>query len=194
MKLIIASNNKGKIKEYKEILGPLGFEILSQNEAGIFMEPEENGSSFAENSKIKAKAIFDAAGCAVLADDSGLVVDALDGEPGIYSARYEGIETAEGRSARILEKLNNVPDEKRTARFICAICLLLQDGREISVQGSCEGRIGYGFRGTNGFGYDPIFMFGDHSFAEISADEKNRVSHRAKALEMLIEKLKGIDL
>ncbi|MBR1384444.1 MAG: RdgB/HAM1 family non-canonical purine NTP pyrophosphatase [Ruminococcus sp.] len=191
MRLIIASNNKGKIKEYKEILEPMGFEVLSQSEAGISLEAEETGTTFAENSAIKARAIFGMTGDAVLADDSGLSVDALNGEPGIYSARYEGIETSEGRSERILEKLKDVPAEKRTAAFICAIHLILSDGKEIAVEGRCDGSIGYEFRGTNGFGYDPIFMFGDKSFAELPSDEKNRVSHRADALNKLVKELKG---
>ncbi|MBR6102837.1 MAG: RdgB/HAM1 family non-canonical purine NTP pyrophosphatase [Ruminococcus sp.] len=194
MKLIVASNNKGKIKEYKEILEPMGFEVLSQREAGIELEPDENGSSFAENSAIKARAIFEITDCAVLADDSGLTVDALGGEPGIYSARYEGIDTSEGRSLRILEKLKDVPAEERGAHFVCAIHLILADGREIRASGSCDGSIGYGFKGENGFGYDPIFMYGDRSFAELSSEEKNSVSHRAMALKDLIAKLKGYDI
>ena len=194
MKLIVASNNKGKIKEYKEILEPMGFEVLSQREAGIKLEPDENGSSFAENSAIKARAIFEITDCAVLADDSGLTVDALGGEPGIYSARYEGIDTSEGRSLRILEKLKNVPEEGRGAHFVCAIHLILADGREIRASGSCDGSIGYDFKGENGFGYEPIFMYGDRSFAELSSEEKNSVSHRATALKDLIAKLKGYDI
>lgn len=195
MRLIIASNNKGKIKEYKEILEPIGFEVLSQSEAGICLEAEETGNSFAENSAIKARAIFGMTGdAAVLADDSGLSVEALNGEPGIYSARYEGIETSEGRSARILERLRDVPEDKRGAAFICAIHLILSDGKEISVEGRCEGHIGYEFRGNNGFGYDPIFMYGDRSFAEFSSDEKNKVSHRADALNKLVNELKGYNI
>ena len=188
MRLIIASNNKGKIKEYKEILEPMGFEVLSQSEAGICLEAEETGNSFAENSAIKARAIYGMIGdAAVLADDSGLSVEALNGEPGIYSARYEGIETSEGRSARILERLRDVPEDKRGAAFICAIHLILSDGKEISVEG-------YEFRGNNGFGYDPIFMYGDRSFAEFSSDEKNKVSHRADALNKLVNELKGYNI
>lgn len=194
MKLIIASNNKGKIREYKEILEPIGIEVLSQREAGINAEPDETGTTFAENAKIKAQEIFRLADCAVLADDSGLAVDALGGAPGVYSARYEGLADSDARSRRVLEQLEGVPEEKRGAQFICAIHLILDDGREIAVQGSCKGSIGYGFKGNNGFGYDPIFMFGDRSFAELSADEKNSVSHRADALAKLITELKGTDI
>ncbi len=194
MKLIIASNNKGKIREYKQILEPMGFEVLSQSEAGISLEAEETGTAFAENAAIKARAIFGMTSCAVLADDSGLSVDALNGEPGVYSARYGGLETSEERSQLVLDKLKDVPEEKRGAHFVCNIHLILQDGREITVEGSCSGRIGYAPVGENGFGYDPIFMFGEKSFAQIPADEKNRVSHRADALNKLIEKLKETDI
>lgn len=192
MKLIIASNNKGKIREYKEILEPLGYEVISLREAGIDSDPEENGKTFAENSRIKAEAAHKLTGLSVLADDSGLCVDALGGEPGVFSARYGGLETSEERSQLVLDKLKDVPDEERTAHFVCNICLLFSDGRMIEAEGRCSGRIGRGFVGENGFGYDPIFMYGERSFAEISADEKNRVSHRALALKDLMNKLKEI--
>ena len=194
MKLIIASNNKGKIREYKQILEPMGFEVLSQSEAGIDLEADETGTTFAENSAIKARAIFGMTSCAVLADDSGLAVDALNGEPGVYSARYGGLETSEERSALVLEKLKDTPREKRGASFICCIHLILEDGREIVVEGSCTGWIGYEPVGDNGFGYDPIFMQGGRSFAQLPSEEKNRLSHRADALNKLIEKLKETDI
>ncbi|MBQ7187303.1 MAG: RdgB/HAM1 family non-canonical purine NTP pyrophosphatase [Ruminococcus sp.] len=194
MKLIIASNNKGKIREYKQILEPMGFEVLSQSEAGINLEADETGTTFAENSAIKARAIFGMTSCAVLADDSGLAVDALNGEPGVYSARYGGLETSEKRSALVLEKLKDTPREKRGASFICCIHLILEDGREITVEGSCTGWIGYEPVGNNGFGYDPIFMQGGRSFAQLPSEEKNRLSHRADALNKLIEKLKETDI
>ena len=194
MKLIIASNNKGKIREYKQILEPMGFEVLSQSEAGIDLEADETGTTFAENSAIKARAIFGMTSCAVLADDSGLAVDALNGEPGVYSARYGGLETSEERSALVLEKLKDTPREKRGASFICCIHLILEDGREITVEGSCTGWIGYEPVGDNGFGYDPIFMQGGRSFAQLPSEEKNRLSHRADALKKLIEKLKETDI
>lgn len=194
MKLIIASNNQGKIREYKEILEPLGFEVMSQREAGVMLEPEENGTTFAQNAAIKARAIFDMVHSAVLADDSGLCVDALGGEPGVYSARYGALETSEERSQLILTKLGDTPVCERTAHFVCNIHLILEDGREITAEGRCSGYIGFEPRGANGFGYDPIFMQGDRSFAEISAEEKNRLSHRAAALNELIDKIKEIGI
>lgn len=182
MKIILASNNKNKLREIGEILGPLGFEVISQSEAGADIEAEENGKTFAENAYIKAKAAFDLTGLPVIADDSGLEVDALGGAPGIYSARY----APEGqRRKRILEELKEVPDEKRGAAFICCICYIDPEGTAHYFTGKCVGKIGYENRGTNGFGYDPIFIYGERSFAEISAEEKNSVSHRAKALEQL---------
>ena len=191
MKLIIASNNKGKIKEFKALLEPLGYEVVSQSEAGVNIEVEETGVTFAENAALKARAIFDATeNSAVLADDSGLVVDALNGEPGVYSARYGGLGSDAERSAYLLEKMQGVADENRTARFMCCIHFVKADGSEISVQGKCEGKIGYEPLGENGFGYDPVFMYGDKSFAQVGADVKNAVSHRANALKMLLEELK----
>lgn len=191
MKLIIASNNKGKIREFKALLEPLGYEVLSQSEAGVNIEVDETGSTFAENSALKARAIFEITeNCAVLADDSGLVVDSLNGEPGVYSARYGGLSTDKERSAYLLEKMADVPDDKRTARFVCCIHFIKTDGSEISVEGKCEGKIGYEPMGENGFGYDPVFMYGDKSFAQVSPEVKNAVSHRADALKMLLRELK----
>lgn len=191
MKLIIASNNKGKIKEFKSLLEPLGYKIVSQSEAGINIEVDETGETFAENAALKARAIFNAVeNSAVLADDSGLVVDALNGEPGIYSARYGGLNTDAERTAYLLQNMKNVPDKMRTARFMCCIHFIRADGSEISVQGRCEGKIGYEPIGENGFGYDPVFMYGDKSFAQVSQEIKNAVSHRANALKMLLDELK----
>ena len=190
MKLVIASNNKGKIKEYKQMLEPFGYEVISQSEAGINIEVEETGTTFAENSALKARAIRKIADvCAVLADDSGLEIDALNGEPGVYSARYGGLKTDEDRNSLVLEKMKDVPDEKRTARFVCTIHFIKENGEEIAVSGKVDGKIGYEPLGENGFGYDPIFMYGDKSFAQVPADIKNSVSHRANALKMLIERL-----
>lgn len=191
MKLIIASNNKGKVREYKQILEPLGYEVLSQNEAGINIEVEENGATFAENSAIKARAIYEIMHCAVLADDSGLAVDALNGEPGVYSARYGNKSSDEERSQFILERMKSIDEEKRTARFICAIHFIKENGEEISVEGKCEGKIGYELIGQNGFGYDPIFMYDGKSFAQHSQEFKNLVSHRGNALKELVEKIKN---
>ena len=188
MKLILASNNKDKLREFKEILEPLGYEIRSQREEGINIEAEETGETFFENSAIKARAVYDIAHLPVIADDSGLEVDYLGGEPGVYSARYGGEEVDDiGRCYLVLDKLEGVPDEKRTARFVAVISYIDENGELSQFRGPIEGRIGYERRGEFGFGYDPIFMVGDKSTAEISPEEKNRISHRGKALMMLKE-------
>lgn len=184
-KLVMATNNENKLREVREMLSPLGIEVISQQEAGANTNPEENGSTFEENALIKAKAVYDVTGLPVIADDSGLCTDALGGRPGVYSARYA--ENKE-KCPKLLDELKDVPEEKRTARFVCAIALIDENGSE-TVTGICEGKIGYEERGTNGFGYDPIFMYGEKSFAEISADEKNKVSHRANALKKLVQLL-----
>lgn len=188
MKLILASNNKDKLREFKEILEPLGYEIRSQREEGINIEAEETGETFFENSAIKAQAVYDIAHLPVISDDSGLEVDYLGGEPGVYSARYGGEEVDDiGRCYLVLDKLQGVPDEKRTARFVAVISYIDENGKLSQFRGTIEGRIGYERRGEHGFGYDPIFMVGDKSTAEISPEEKNKISHRGKALMMLKE-------
>ena len=189
MQLIIASNNKGKIREYKQLLQPFGYDVVSQSEAGINIEVEETGTTFAENSALKARAIYALKHCAVLADDSGLVVDALGGEPGVYSARYGGCENDADRVSLVLEKMKNVSEENRTAHFVCTIHFIDTDGSEIPVEGRVYGKIGYEPIGENGFGYDPVFMYEGKSFAQLGAEEKNGVAHRANALKALIEKL-----
>lgn len=186
MKLILATNNKGKVKEFKEILTPLGFDVVSQSEAGIDIEVEETGTNFEENAVLKAKAVYDIAKTYVIADDSGLEVDALDKKPGIYSARYEGLKTPHERNMRILEQLNGVEDEKRTARFVCTICFIRDNGEINTVRGTCEGKIGFEEKGTNGFGYDPIFVYKDRTLAQMSEDEKNSISHRGNAIKELL--------
>ncbi|MGN0653904.1 MAG: XTP/dITP diphosphatase [Oscillospiraceae bacterium] len=192
MKIILASNNKNKLSELKQILSPFGYEIVSQSEAGINIEVEENGKTFEENSFIKAKAIYDITKSAVIADDSGLEVDYLNKAPGVYSHRYAGENaTDKDRCEKILLELNGVPYENRTARFVCVICYIDENGKETLLRGECEGFIGKEMRGNNGFGYDPIFMIGDKSFAEISLEEKNKISHRANALKKLTCVLKG---
>lgn len=191
-KIILASNNKGKIREIREILSPLGFDVISMKEAGIDMEIEENGSTFEENAAIKARAIYKISGSAVIADDSGLAVDYLNGAPGVYSHRYAGENASDyDRNMKLLSELSKADEEKRTAAFVCAMCYIDENGREQIVRGECRGRIGYEMKGENGFGYDPLFMYGDSSFAEISADEKNKISHRANALKLLCKLLKG---
>ena len=189
MKIIAATKNKNKLREFGEILK--GFEIISQEEAGIDLDVEETGTTFEENSYLKAKAIYDLTGIAAIADDSGLCVDALGGEPGVYSARYggEGYDD-KGRVTLLLKNMENVPDEKRSARFVCAITLVSGEGI-ITARGECEGKIDYAPKGTNGFGYDPVFFvekFGK-TMAEITPEEKNEISHRGKALGIFAEKL-----
>jgi XTP/dITP diphosphohydrolase len=185
-KLVMATNNANKLREVREILAPLGIDVISQREAGADTQPEENGNSFEENAFIKAKAVYDETGLPVIADDSGICVDALDGRPGIYSARY----APKGEECRKLtDELENVPDSERTAHFECVIVFMDGDCTK-AFSGKCEGKIGYEERGTNGFGYDPVFMYGDKSFAEISSEEKNKISHRAKAIDKLYEFLK----
>lgn len=192
MKIILASNNKNKILEFKQILSPLGYDVISQSEAGVNIEVEENGTTFEENSMIKAKAVYDIAKIAVIADDSGLEVDYLDKAPGVYSHRYAGENaTDKDRCRKILSELDGVSDNKRIARFVCVISYIDNNGNSSVLRGECEGVIGREMKGDNGFGYDPIFMIGDKSFAEISAEEKNSISHRANALKKLTEKLKG---
>lgn len=193
-KMILATKNMHKLREFREILEPLGCHVISQDEAGIDVDPEETGDTFEENSAIKARAVYEIAKCAVIADDSGLEVDALGGEPGVHSARYGGTRDDRLHNDLVLEKLSGVPDEKRTARFVCAITYIDENGKESSFLGKFEGRIGYKELGKNGFGYDPIFMVGDVSSAEMSPDEKNAVSHRGKALRLLAEHIrKGND-
>ncbi len=186
MKLILATNNQNKLREFREVLEPLGYEVLSQSEAGVSADPEENGKTFRENAYIKAKAVYDLCGEPVIADDSGLEVDALNGEPGVYSARYA---EPGHRIEKLLKNLEGVPDEKRTARFRCCICYLDKEGDAFLAEGTCEGKIGYEKRGSNGFGYDPVFMVGDKSMAEMTADEKNAISHRGNAIRALAELL-----
>ena len=189
MKLVIASNNKGKIREYKQLLEKHGYEVMSQSEAGLKLEVEETGTTFAENSALKARAAYAELGCAVLADDSGLAVDALDGAPGVYSARYGGIDDDAERCEYLLKNLEDVPDDKRGAHFVCTIHFIDTDGSEICVEGRVYGEIGRKPVGENGFGYDPVFMYKSRSFAQIPAEEKNAVSHRAEPLKKLEEEL-----
>ncbi len=193
-RIIFATGNAGKMREIREILADFGGEILSMKEAGISTDVEENGASYEENALIKARAVAEKAGDAVvLADDSGLEIDALGGEPGIYSARYLGEDTSyRVKNANLIERLAGVPEKKRTARFVCAIAAVLPDGRELVTKAAVEGRIGYEEKGEGGFGYDPIFYvpeFG-RTTAELSEEEKNQISHRGKALRLMKEELR----
>ncbi|MCD7960200.1 MAG: XTP/dITP diphosphatase [Ruminococcus sp.] len=185
-KIVVASNNAGKLREIRSILEPFGFETLSQKQVGYELDVEETGTTFQENAAIKAQAVFDALHCAVIADDSGLVVDALDGAPGIYSHRFAGADATDAqRNNKLLEMLKDMPTEKRMARFICAICYMDENGKQHFFEGKCEGIIGTQLRGENGFGYDPLFYVGGKSMAEYSTAEKNQMSHRAEALRQL---------
>ncbi len=191
-KLIFATGNEGKMKEIRMILGDLDYEILSMKEAGIDVDIVEDGKTFEENAIIKATEISKIAGCIVLADDSGLEVDAMDKMPGIYSARYLGEDTPYSiKNQTIIDNLAGLPDEKRTARFVCAIAAAFPDGSVVTKRGTIEGIIGYEERGENGFGYDPIFFVPEYgkTTAELSPEEKNAISHRGKALEMIKEVL-----
>ena len=184
MKVILASNNKHKLDEIKKILTPLGYEVVSQAEAGVDIDVEETGTTFEENAALKAQAVYDLTGNAVISDDSGLEVDYLNGAPGVYSHRYAGENATDAdRCAKLLSELNGVETAKRTARFVCVLCFIDDKGEKLVIRGTVEGIIGTEPKGENGFGYDPVFMYGDRSFAELSSEEKNTVSHRADALK-----------
>lgn len=197
-RIIFATGNKGKMREIRRILENMTIEgenteILSMKEAGIDLEITEDGTTFMENAVIKAKAVAEVAKEAiVLADDSGLEIDYLNGEPGIYSARYLGEDTPYHiKNTNLIARLEGVEDEKRSARFVCAIAAVIPDGTVLTETGTIEGRIGYEEKGRGGFGYDPIFYvpeFGKTT-AELSEDEKNAVSHRGKALRAIRKKL-----
>lgn len=185
MKVILASKNQHKLVELSAILSQLGFEIALESEYGLDIDVEETGTTFEENSFLKAQAVMKASGLPVLADDSGLMVDALGGAPGVYSARYGNKSSDQERTAFLLENMKTVPEEKRTAKFVCVITCLWPDGRKIVARGECPGRIAFQPHGENGFGYDPVFYLPekDKTYAQLSSDEKNAISHRARALQ-----------
>ena len=192
-RMIFATGNENKMKEIREILGALSLEILSMKEAGVSADIVEDGKTFEENALIKARAICKLAGEMVLADDSGLEIDYLNKEPGIYSARYMGEDTSYHiKNKSLIDRLEGVPDEKRTARFVCAIAAAFPDGSVKTVRAAMEGRIGYKESGENGFGYDPIFYLPEYgcTSAEISMEEKNKISHRGKALRAIKDELR----
>jgi len=196
-RIIFATGNKDKLREIREILADLDIEVVSMKEAGVNIDIVEDGTTFEENAIIKAKAIHEATGEAVMADDSGLEVDYLNKEPGVYSARYMGEDTSYHiKNMSLVERLEGVPDEKRTARFVCVIALVTEDGQVVTTRGNYEGIIGYEEKGENGFGYDPIFYvpeYGCYS-AELSREKKNEISHRGKALRLMkeeIERMRG---
>ena len=191
-KLIFATGNKDKLREIKEILAGMDIEILSMKEAGIDIDIVEDGKTFEENALIKARAVCKASGELSLSDDSGLEIDALGKEPGIYSARYMGEDTSyDIKNNNLIERLEGIPDEQRTARFVCAMAAVFPDGTEKTFVRTMEGRIGYKIAGEYGFGYDPIFVLPEYgkTSAEISPEEKNAISHRGKALRALAEYL-----
>ena len=196
-RIVIASNNAGKLREIRDILQPLGFTVVSQQEAGISIEVEENGETFAENAALKARAVYEALHCPVIADDSGLLVDALDGAPGVHSHRFAGEGATDAdRNAKLLELLDGVPAEKRTARFVCSLCCAFPNGDVLEAEGYCYGRIAEECRGESGFGYDPIFICTEEgcagkTFGEATAEEKDAVSHRGKSLRIFAEKLEN---
>ena len=201
MKVILASKNPHKLTELSAILSQHGFEIALESEYGLDIDVDETGTTFEENSLLKAKAVMKASGLPVLADDSGLMVDALDGAPGVYSARYCGRHgDDEANNDKLLEELAGVPEGKRAARFVSSICVCLPGGRCAVFEGVCPGRVGFVRRGTNGFGYDPLFIPDEvgvpggggtaentqgRSYAELSAAEKDAISHRGRAMERM---------
>jgi len=195
-KIVFATTNEGKVKEIKEILGDFPIEVVSMKEMGITADIEENGATFEENSLIKARALVKLTGLPALADDSGLEVDYLNGEPGIYSARYLGRDTDyDYKNNYIIDKLSEAEGEERSARFVCVISLVLPDGREFVERGVVEGLIGYEQKGENGFGYDPIFYLPEYgkTSAELPPEEKNRISHRGKALTAMKKLIVTLD-
>lgn len=187
-KLIFATGNQGKLKEIREIMADLDVEVLSMKEAGVQTEIEENGTTFEENAVIKARAVGKLTGELTLADDSGLEIDYLNKEPGVYSARYMGEDTSyHVKNASLVKRLEGVPMEQRTARFVCVIAAVFPDGRVETARGTIEGVIGYEERGENGFGYDPIFYVPEYgcTTAEMDPDKKNELSHRGNALRAM---------
>ena len=194
MKVVLASKNKHKLVEISKITEKFGFELVLQSELGVDIDVEETGSTFEENSLLKAEAVMKATGLPALADDSGIAVDALNGEPGIYSARYGFDETLDdwGRLELLLKNTEHVPDGQRQAKFVCVISFVTPDGKVIQARGEIHGELTREPAGENGFGYDPIFYYPPlgKTTAELSSEEKNQVSHRANALKLFYEKMK----
>ena len=189
--VVIATKNKGKAKDFEALFTPLGYEVVTMFDVAPDMEIEETGTTFEENAVLKAETLSKALGTIVIADDSGLAVDALDGAPGVYSARYAGDHDDEANIVKVLENLKGLPEEKRTARFMCALAIAGPELETTTVFGSCEGVILEEKRGTNGFGYDPIFFVPalDRAMAELTPEEKGAISHRGNAIRKLAELL-----
>jgi XTP/dITP diphosphohydrolase len=194
MKVILASKNQHKLTELSAILSQLGFEIALESEYGLDIDVEETGTTFEENSYLKAEAVMKASGLPVLADDSGLMVDALDGAPGVYSARYGHKASDKERTAYLLENMKDVPEERRGAKFVCVITCLFPDGRKIVARGECPGVIARAPHGENGFGYDPVFYLPElgMTYAELPSEQKNAISHRARALQDFCRKYQEV--
>ena len=194
MKVILASKNQHKLTELSAILSQLGFEIALESEYGLDIDVEETGTTFEENSFLTADAVMKASGLPVLADDSGLMVDALDGAPGVYSARYGHKASDKERTAYLLENMKDVPEERRGAKFVCVITCLFPDGRKIVARGECPGVIARAPHGENGFGYDPVFYLPElgMTYAELPSEQKNAISHRARALQDFCRKYQEV--
>lgn len=194
MDFILATNNMKKLAEMQRILSPLGINVVTAKMLGITLEDvEEDGETFEDNAKIKARAACKETNMPAIADDSGLCVDYLDGAPGIFSARFSGEHgNDEKNNDLLLEKLKGVPEKKRTAYYVCAICCTFPDGREIVVRGECHGTIGFERDGNEGFGYDPLFLVNGRSFGRYTAEEKDKISHRGNALRLLTKELEKI--
>jgi XTP/dITP diphosphohydrolase len=194
MRVVLASKNKHKLVEISKITEKFGIELVLQSELGVDIDVEETGTTFEENSFLKAEAVMKATGLPALADDSGIAVDALNGEPGIYSARYGFDESLDdwGRVYLLLKNTEHVPDEKRQAQFVCVITLVTPEGKTIQARGEVHGYLTREPAGEGGFGYDPIFYYPPFgkTLAEVPAEEKNQVSHRANALKLFYEKMK----
>ena len=196
MDFLIATHNRKKQSELQRVLAPLGINVLTSDDLGIELtEVEETGKTFEENARLKALSGLRDTSMPCIADDSGLCVDALGGAPGIYSARFGG-EDGNDRlnNEKLLKELENVKDENRTARFVCCICCVFPDGREIVVEGNCEGRIAFEKHGDGGFGYDPLFMTEYGCFGEMTSEEKDAVSHRGNALRLLVKELEKANI
>ena len=189
--VVIATKNRGKAKDFEALFTPLGYEVVTMFDVAPDMEIEETGTTFEENAVLKAETLSKALGTIVIADDSGLAVDALDGAPGVYSARYAGDHDDEANIVKVLENLKGVPEEERTARFMCALAIAGPELETTTVFGSCEGVILEEKRGTNGFGYDPIFFVPElnRAMAELSPEEKGAISHRGNAIRKLADLL-----
>ena len=194
MDFILATNNMKKLAEMQRILSPLGINVVTAKMLGTALpEVEENGTTFEENAMTKAKHACQFMNMPAIADDSGLCVDYLNGAPGIYSARFSGGHgNDEANNDLLLEKLDGVPMEQRTAYYVCAICCVFPDGREITVRGECHGHIGFERDGSEGFGYDPLFIINGRAFGRYTAEEKDKISHRGNALRLLTKELERI--